>query len=332
VEVDGDKKYVLDFHGKKINGQYALVKFQTGFLWVKVKNTKKASIIDYVRPTMNSQVWDLKQSPPKLNPEIRKNIIGTLFDSLEDKDLKPSTFIKNILISGSSTSYNYREDGDLDIDIEYSPEDLKENCLQILPDKDLHEYLKKAVYENNKKKIGSTSLTYSYMIMAPGDHPVSEGVYDVLNDTWIRGPIKIPESFDPDITFWPIKQRALSICRNIDLLINEILFTVDDMREIDNFEKRYHQIKNRRIILLHKLRTLCENLDVVHEWIWSLVDKSKDSSKAIYPAFDYSPNWEYKNILFKYIARYNYSYPIWNLYAKLKGDPYLEIVDQFIPS
>jgi hypothetical protein len=46
LDVDGDKKYTIDFHGKKLNGIYALVKYQKGYLWVKTKDQSKEAI-DY---------------------------------------------------------------------------------------------------------------------------------------------------------------------------------------------------------------------------------------------------------------------------------------------
>lgn len=47
LDVEGDKKYTIDFHGKELNGVYALVKYNQGYLWVKTKDaTKRASIHD----------------------------------------------------------------------------------------------------------------------------------------------------------------------------------------------------------------------------------------------------------------------------------------------
>ncbi len=34
---EGDTKYILNFNGKKLKGQFALVKYKDGFLWVKTK-------------------------------------------------------------------------------------------------------------------------------------------------------------------------------------------------------------------------------------------------------------------------------------------------------
>lgn len=53
LDVEGDKKYTLDFHGEELNGVYALVKYNQGYLWVKTKDaTKTASIHD--RPIIPS--------------------------------------------------------------------------------------------------------------------------------------------------------------------------------------------------------------------------------------------------------------------------------------
>jgi hypothetical protein len=37
IDVDGDKKYVIEFKGKKLKGTFSLIKYQTGYLWVKNK-------------------------------------------------------------------------------------------------------------------------------------------------------------------------------------------------------------------------------------------------------------------------------------------------------
>jgi len=39
-DVEGDKKYVLKFMGKKLTGSYALVKYENGYLWVKSNDDK----------------------------------------------------------------------------------------------------------------------------------------------------------------------------------------------------------------------------------------------------------------------------------------------------
>jgi poly(A) polymerase len=41
VDVEGDKKYTLDFKGKKLNGLFALIRYQNGYLWVKTKDQIK---------------------------------------------------------------------------------------------------------------------------------------------------------------------------------------------------------------------------------------------------------------------------------------------------
>jgi hypothetical protein len=47
LDVEGDKKYTIDFHGKKLNGAYALVKYNRGYLWVKTKEQSKKASIDW---------------------------------------------------------------------------------------------------------------------------------------------------------------------------------------------------------------------------------------------------------------------------------------------
>lgn len=38
LDVEGDRKYTIHFKGNKLNGVYSLIKYKTGYLWVKNKN------------------------------------------------------------------------------------------------------------------------------------------------------------------------------------------------------------------------------------------------------------------------------------------------------
>ena len=37
LDASGDNKYTFDFNGKKLNGIYAFIKYQKGYLWIKAK-------------------------------------------------------------------------------------------------------------------------------------------------------------------------------------------------------------------------------------------------------------------------------------------------------
>jgi len=78
--------------------------------------------------------------------------------------------------------------------------------------------------------------------------------------------------------------------------------------------------------------SLSKKGDKHYNWIWNLQkEAARGEEPAFYPAFNFSPNWKEKMIIFKYIARYGYHRCVQMFYTLLKNDPYLEIIDQFIP-
>lgn len=335
LDAEGDKKFTLNFDGKKLKGVYALIKYQKGYLWIKSHKKKEASAIDYIRPTLPPQLWDLDTKPPTLRDKIRNAVIGAILDAFEKAGLeRPLRCIKGLFISGSGAGYNYKEDGDLDIDILYEPKTVRNTYPELdkLTDTDLFEYLKKVIGPKNGKKIAGTSHTFSYMVLKSREKPIGDGVYDVLKNKWVKEPTPIPMDFDPDRAF--IKQRLIAetIAQKIDLLIGEIIRTIDDLRKIDQFRKFYGNINEKHVIVMHHLQELCKNLDDWYNWIWNLQKKAaRGNSKAVYPTFNYSPNWKEKMIIFKYLARYGYHRCVSMLYSLLKDDPYLDVIDQFIP-
>jgi DNA polymerase Ligase (LigD) len=346
-DVEYDKKYVFTLHSKH-GGTYALIKTGGGknFLWIKTKEQKKACIsdeirkvasaIDYVRPTMNKQLWDLKQDPPKLLPNIRKTIINTLLEHFTKKGLmRPFQWIKGLYISGSSTGYNYTETGDVDIDITYDKELVLEAYpeLKKLTSQELYDYLRKVMTAVNKTDIPGTSLTFSYLVLAPGDNPVADGIYNILEDKWLKLPKKIPVDFDPDHAFIKYRLMAEQVSQRIDLVVGAIIRSLNDLRKIDQFDQYYGGMDEKRKPVIENIKKLCTELNTWYDWIWSLQDRAKNGANPVYPVFDYSPNWEERMIIFKYLVRSGYHQCVSMLYSKLeKGDSYRVFIDQFIPN
>jgi hypothetical protein len=311
LDVEGDKKYTLEFHGKKVHGAYALVKYQRGFLWVKAKE-KKASAIDYIRPTMHPGIWDLQKDPPLMIEKVRKDILNVLSKSVE-KDL-----IKSVFISGSAASYNYKEDGDLDIDV-----------LVNFNDQEKQVKLQTTVDKNREKKAPGTDLTYSFFLLSPGDFPKSDGIYDLMENKWIHGPIKIPEDFDPDNTFTKEKEIAVKVLDRIYGLIAEVKIALKDLKRIDQYMKAFDKLQPQRLVVLSRLKGLCFSLANLRAKIWGLHEASL-KEEPIYPAFNFSRDWDARYILFKYIARYGGHEPVQLLYSMIDDDD-IKVIKPFMP-
>jgi len=335
LESDGDKTHVIDFKGSKLSGTYALVKYQNGYLWVKSNKNKKASTIDYVRPTLPPQIWDLDKDPPILRHFIRRNIIDTLLTSFEEKGIiRPLRFINGLTLSGSICTYNYDEVADVDVDITFD----YHKFLQAYPEysklqgPNLFKEIERIAYSRNGSNISGTTHHYSFMLMKPGEGPSGDAFYDILNGGWIKPPIKIPMSFDPDVIFSEQIEQAKRIIEYIDDIVRETTNTVYELKYIDDFIKLYGGMKEKRIVKLYRLKELCKILNDMHNYFWDLHSKIKDPDfPKTYPSFKISPNWSKSMIILKYINKYGYLKPVKILYKRLEGNPYLKIIDQFIP-
>lgn len=334
LDIEGDNKYVVNFKGKKLNGIYAFIKYQNGYLWIKTKE-KKASAIDYVRPTLPPQLWHLDKDPPILRDEVRNTIIETFIKTYTGAGLNlPLQWIKKLVITGSATSNNYKENGDVDIDIIYDAGIIRKTYpgLNKLTDADLHEYLKNIIKPTTGKGIHGTSHSFSFMVLEPGENPISDAIYDIFKNKWIKKPILIPIDFDPDKAFIDQREIALSVAEQIDLVLGSIVRTIDDLKKVNQYDQYYGGMTKKRVILMHWLQKLCTILNNQYNWIWDLQkEAAREGEKAYYPALNLSPNWKEKMIVFKYLARYGYHRCVQMLYSLLKNDPYLEIIDQFIP-
>ena len=298
---------------------------------------KKSSAIDYVQPSLPPQLFDLNAPGhmPFMRDVVRNTTIKTLTDILEGSGLKqPFRWITGLYLSGSSAAFNYKDDSDFDVDIIYDPLLLQKYYPKALTLGDATEYLQKIVNKENNKPVADTSHTFSYMVLKPDDLPSGDGIYDIIHNSWFKEPLKIPEDFDPDRVFAPQRAIAEKVQQTIDLIIGKIIRIVDTLEIMDGFIKNHKDrepwLSPRRVIQLKRLQDYCKALDTWYDWIWALQKEAKETKNPIYPAFNYSANWDERMIIFKYLARSGYQQCVKMLYKLLKDSSYLKIIDQFI--
>jgi len=340
LDVDGDKKYTIDFKGNKLKGTYAFVKYHHGYLWVKTKDQeRKASTIDYVQPTLDPVFWDLATTPPKLLASIRDSILRTFTDTCMQVGLiQPFRWVKGMFISGSSTTYNYKDDGDLDIDILYDSDKFslcypgyKNDTRMRGPEETIFAFLKRVIYTANSKPVGNTKHTYSFMVLQDGDVPSGDALYDLLKNDWAKLPVKIPFNFDPDRAFLKERMFAQKIARDIDILNGRIIRLADNILKLNQYSEKYGLYEHRKFVLTASLRSLCTRLDNYHELINKMTETAKTTDQPLYSAYPIGPNWDSRQIIFKYLARSGYHRPVHMLYVQLNSDE-KKLIDQFIPN
>ena len=161
---------------------------------IPYKTTLTESYIkeDKAKENLNPKLWQNNELKPTIRQKIEE-IVSKFIKGLEE--LKIALKIVDIRIVGSNASYNYTEDSDLDIHIvvdmgEYSEE--KKELLKLI-----YEYYKSSF--NDKYEIYIKGIPVELYIEDKDTKSISNGVYSVLKDEWVKFPEEI-EKQDVDIS------------------------------------------------------------------------------------------------------------------------------------
>ena len=163
--------------------------------------TKELSEDIEVHDTLNPKLFG---SDDKLKPIVLhkvKEIANEFVKTLKDGEIEIK--IKDIILIGSNVSYNYTKDSDLDIHILADSKSL--DCPY-----DLYSKLYSAYRSLFNKKLSITFYGIPVEIYVETDDTprVSNGVYSVLKNDWVKEPVKqnIPEinleEFEKDFEQW----------------------------------------------------------------------------------------------------------------------------------
>lgn len=141
---------------------------------------------------LNPILWQNNTLKPDIKKKVEE-IVDKFIKGLEEK--KISLKIEDIEIVGSNANYNYTTDSDLDIHVvvdmgEYSEE--KKELLKLI-----YEYYKSSF--NDKYEIYIKGIPVELYIEDKDTKAISNGVYSVLKDEWVKFPEEI-EKQDVDIS------------------------------------------------------------------------------------------------------------------------------------
>jgi len=327
VDLDYDKKYVIKFDGKKIKGYYAIIK--TGpkdFLLVKVKDIskykksevddlvplrdrrdygeKKSSIIDYPQDNLCPLIWD-NSSPPKIKNNVKSKILSWLYSALSSfKNV--NDWLVDISITGSIVTNMYNESTDVDVNVSIDYEKFRHNnknvSRHIQDNLELRNFLRKYVYMYNGNKLAGDH-PIKFFVIGKNKRLESDFIYDIIKDNWIRKPILVEKGFNPDKEFIEAKSHALYL---INIIINVLLkakISITDLLRKDvagmyTLEER--NIVEKDIDEVKELKNLIKNL---RQYRFK-------SDKIVLLGYGFSKNWEFFNIVFKYIEKYGFKDPV----------------------
>ena len=158
--------------------------------------------------TLNSKLFDEKN---KLKPNVREALLNVKDEFLEDlSENKIPLRVIDIWLVGSNASFNYTDKSDIDLHIIANLDDVCEDTclLQIL-----YNYVKASF--NRRHDISIKGLPVEVYIQDVNSNSVSNGIYSLQEDEWIKFPEQLPE-YETDTTKLVGLQDLLRIYNTLD--------------------------------------------------------------------------------------------------------------------
>ena len=171
-----------------------------------------------------------------LKTEVKDKINEIVNEFLKDFiEVEVELKVKDIILTGSNASYNYTKDSDLDIHIIADTSEI-ENTLNL--HKVIYNAYKSAF--NKKFDIELNSVTVEVYVETQDTPLVSNGIYSVMNDAWVKEPTKesIPEVDQEaiDKAFKPWEKRYKT-------LLADTTEEVEDESDIDRFIDSLYELR-----------------------------------------------------------------------------------------
>jgi hypothetical protein len=184
-----------------------------------------------IKPNLNPNIWDNFE----LNPEVKSKIIQIVEEFLLDLEIPQNIVVKDILLTGSLTNFNWSKFSDLDVHIvlDYNQFDVKPKIL------DKYFYANKVIW-NDEHDIKMFDFPIELYVQDVNHQMESKGVYSVLKDKWIQKPTK--EDFNIDKN--KIKTKA-----------NNFIYKLKDIKQ-DFDDKKYDAVINKTKKLKAKIKQM----------------------------------------------------------------------------
>lgn len=192
---------------------------------IKTLESFKLSDAIFFHNELNNNLWDPNN---KLRPEVKKQLLIIAKDFIQELGIKDLD-IKDITISGSNAAYTYTPHSDLDLHILVD--------MSKLPNNEVYNELftaKKNLY-NDSHDITVHKVPVELYVQDSNEPVISLGEYSILQDKWLRIPVKRRANFDQTIT----KQKYNKLLDVIKRILK--LKDLDKVNNIISKIKRYRQ-------------------------------------------------------------------------------------------
>lgn len=170
-----------------------------------------------IHKTLNPVLWENST----LKPEVKKALLRIAREFY--RFLKVKTPVKDILITGSQTNYNYSKFSDLDLHLVFDFNSV--SCDE--PIEDLFDTKRKLWREKHDIDIfGINVETYAEDL----NKPSVSSAYSLLNDTWVRDPKKPISTYNVEkvkqltklwsnLIYSVIGSKSTSLCKDVQTLL-----------------------------------------------------------------------------------------------------------------
>ena len=158
--------------------------------------------------TLNSKLFDENN---KLKEDVREALLNVKDEFLKDlSENRIPLRVIDIWLVGSNASFNYTDKSDIDLHIIANLDDVCEDTclLQIL-----YNYVKASF--NKRHDISIKGLPVEVYIQDVNSNSVSNGIYSLQEDEWIKFPEQLPE-YETDTTKLVRLQDLLRIYNTLD--------------------------------------------------------------------------------------------------------------------
>jgi predicted nucleotidyltransferase len=260
----------------------------------ELNNWLGESVLDPAHKELSKEIW----SSDKMKKENKKFILDSFYKWVEKTNLDKSK-IKKITVVGSTTTFQYTDSSDIDV-----------NVLIDLSDEKISEYGK--ILPNGNNLPNTKHPVNYYLSNDEKQFSVKQAIYDLLNDEWIKkaktSDVKIPYSYVLEIAKFfmdGIDERIQAYERiNMEIEIYKTYLKEKDEINID--------IEHIQEILSHKELQSKATLDAIHVGHKMAKAFRKKAFEDDYePDFLISieiknPDFSINNMVYKELERFGY--------------------------
>lgn len=172
-----------------------------------------------INETLNPKLWDIKSN--KLKADVRAKIVEIVTEF--EKYIEAPIDIVDIHLVGSNASYNYTDKSDLDVHVIANFDNISDDksILQMLYN------VKKANF-NRTFDISLHGVPIELYIEDINSVTVSNGIYSVCDDKWIKAPKRIPAPKKVDTSVevekWKIRIESVIKSKNYTKISDTLNF------------------------------------------------------------------------------------------------------------